>query len=65
MVKVVCTVGLSKYEMLNASFFEVEVQIDSTVLANGNPLFLRLKKAPDWVRNIKISPKKVDFVIIE
>jgi hypothetical protein len=65
MAKVTCTVGLSKYEILNGSFFEVEVQMDSTALANGKPLNLQLKKAPDWVKNIKIMPKKVDFVIIE
>lgn len=65
MVKVICTVGLSKYEMLDASFFEIIVQPDSADLAIGKPLSLQLQKAPDWVKNIKITPKKVDFVIIE
>jgi YbbR domain-containing protein len=65
MAKVICTVGLSKYETLNPNFFEIIVQVDSAALANGNSLPLLLKKSPDWIRDIKISPQKVDFVIIE
>lgn len=63
-VKVSCILGLGKYDDLSASDFELIADARGLDLAKTDKLLVKLKTMPTGVRNIKIIPRMIDFVIV-
>lgn len=60
------TVGLSKYETLQNDSFLVEVDLGQAIkLGPEKSVPLNLKGSPAWIKSPRISPKVVDYVIIQ
>lgn len=61
-IKLDCTVALSQYDLLEADKFVVEVDLKNIDFkTKNNTIAILLTQQPDWVRNIKFSPKSVEF----
>jgi len=65
-IKLECTVGLSFYSAVDASGFVLEVDLGEASSAGGkNTTPIVLKRAPDFVKNIRFTPKAVEFFIFK
>jgi hypothetical protein len=63
-VEVSYWVALNDYRKVRPGMFRAVADIDS-VLGNGtNKVQVRLEEAPELAKNIRISPEKVEFIII-
>lgn len=61
-IKLDCTISLSRYSSLDAENFVAEVDLKNIDLkTKNNTVAIVLTQQPDWVRNIKFSPKSVEF----
>ncbi len=61
-IKLDCTVALSLYAFLDADKFVAEVDLKKIDLkTKNNTVAIFLTQQPNWVRNIKFSPKSVEF----
>lgn len=61
-IKLDCTVTLSQYALLNADNFVAEVDLKNIDFkTKNNTVAILLSQQPNWVRNIKFSPKSVEF----
>lgn len=63
---VTCLVGLSRYEELNETNFVIQAdfgELEDLSQQNYVPLVLAVK--PEWVRSVDLSPKSVEFFIVE
>lgn len=61
-LKVLFTVGLSKFESIKASDFGASVDYNS-VVKDVNNLSVILYKKPEFIQGIRIVPEKVEFLI--
>ena len=61
-VKVLMNVSVSRYDKVKAKDFEVAVNY-SDVFNNSERVKLSLTKAPSYVRDIRIVPEEVEFLI--
>ncbi|MEZ4932623.1 MAG: hypothetical protein R2788_10945 [Saprospiraceae bacterium] len=60
------TVGLSNYENLQKDSFIVEVDLGQAIkLGPEKSVPLNLKGSPAWIKSPRVSPKVVDYVIIQ
>lgn len=65
-IRLTCSVGLSRYEELSASDFQLVVDLtEATSSGTKNTAPIILQKSPDYVENIKYSPLSVEFFIVE
>lgn len=61
-IKLDCTVALSLYALLDADKFVAEVDLKHIDFkTKNNTVAIQLTQQPNWVRNIKFSPKSVEF----
>ncbi len=61
-IKLDCTVALSQYAQLDADKFVAEVDLKNIDFkTKNNTVPILLPQQPNWVRNIKFSPKSVEF----
>jgi hypothetical protein len=61
-IKLDCTVALSNYASLDADKFVAEVDLKHIDLkTKNNTITIILTQQPTWVKNIKFSPKSVEF----
>ena len=61
-IKLDCTVALSQYSFLDAEKFVAEVDLKNIDFkTKNNTVAIVLTQQPNWVRNIKFSPKSVEF----
>ncbi|MBL7815241.1 MAG: hypothetical protein JNL70_09530 [Saprospiraceae bacterium] len=61
-IKLDCTVALSHYPLLDADKFIAEVDLKNIDFkTKNNTIAISLNIYPIWVRNIKFSPKSVEF----
>jgi len=61
-LKVLFTVGLSKFESIKPSDFGASVNYNS-IVKDVNNLPITLYKKPDFIQGIRIIPEKVEFLI--
>ena len=61
-VKVLFTVGLSRFETIKPGDFGVSVDYNSMV-DNANNLNILLYKRPDFIQGVRLNPEKVEFLI--
>jgi YbbR domain-containing protein len=61
-VKVLFTVGLSRFETIKPADFGVSVDYNS-VVDNVNNLDILLFKKPDFIQGVRINPERVEFLI--
>jgi YbbR domain-containing protein len=61
-VKILFTVGLSRFETIKPADFGVSVDYDSVVY-NLNNLDILLYKKPDFIQGVRINPERVEFLI--
>ena len=61
-VRLSCVVGLSRYNVISANDFYVEVDLKNTSLnTTNNTLPISIVSIPDSVKNVKCSPNAVEF----
>jgi YbbR domain-containing protein len=61
-IKLDCTVALSRYVQLNPNNFEAVVDLKSDAFnPKNNTVAIVLIKQPDFVRNVKFTPKSAEF----
>jgi YbbR domain-containing protein len=61
-VKVLFTVGLSRFESIKPADFGVSVDYNS-IVENATNLNIVLYKKPDFIQGIRLNPEKVEFLI--
>lgn len=61
-VKVIFTVGLSRFENIKSSDFGISVDYNS-IVHDINNLNINLYKKPDYIQNVRFNPEKVEFLI--
>jgi len=61
-VKVLFTVGLSRFEKIKASDFGASVDYNS-IVTDVNNLNITLYKKPEFIQGIRYNPEKVEFLI--
>lgn len=61
---VTCTVGLSKFDELKPTDIQLSINAYNINWDKTTKLPVIIKKRPNWVSNIKITPEYVDFVIV-
>ncbi len=60
------SVGLSKFESLRQDSFLVEADLSQAIKLGPNKnVPLNLKSYPSWVKSARVSPKVVEFVVIQ
>ena len=65
-IKIYCLVGLSKYEEVEESGFRVEVDLkDAKPGVENNAVPILLTKSPDFVNNVRFSPKSAEYIFIK
>lgn len=65
-IKIYCLVGLSKYEEVEESGFTVEVDLkDAKPGVENNAVPILLTKSPDFVNNVRFSPKSAEYIFIK
>lgn len=64
-VKVTFLVGLSKFDETSSTDFRIEVDTMPSFSDSESSARLILKKQPDYVRNIRIFPTRIDFLFVE
>jgi YbbR domain-containing protein len=61
-VKVLFTVGLSRFENIKSSDFGASVDFNS-IVKDANNLNITLYKKPEFIQGIRFNPEKVEFLI--
>jgi hypothetical protein len=64
-VQVICRVALSDYPKIDKTLFTVTADIDSARQHNVTRVKLQLGDKPAFVRNVRINPDKVEYIIID
>lgn len=64
-VQLVCRVGLSRYDDLYASNFEVVADFKNIDIRKAVSVPLTLLKAPNWVHLSGLQPSKADFLVVK
>ncbi len=64
-VNVVCAVGLSHFDEVDADDFEVVIDLNGVDLKRTNSLPLKVVKRPENVKLIAVQPDRVEFMIIK
>lgn len=62
-VEVVYVVGLSNFDKIDKTFFEVVCDYNVTKENNLNYLIPKIIGKPDYVKSFKVMPNKIDFLI--
>jgi len=64
-VSVACNVAVSKYFALKPDHFSIICDYNDLVMETSGKALVKLVKYPDFIGNIQIDPRKVDFIIIK
>ncbi len=62
-VKVTCSVPLSRFKGLSDDEFSVEITIESLDESISGILPVKLTKKPDWIDEVTISPESIEFIL--
>ena len=61
-IKLDCTVALSRYAQLSSANFVAEVDLKGAALNSmNNTVTIVLSQFPNFVRNVKFTPKSAEF----
>ncbi len=63
-IEITCQVGLSNFPKVQPQLFRAQVDFNESINGTGN-LTVNLTKQPDFVRSIKYSPRKVEYLILK
>jgi len=64
-VKIYYDVALKDFDKINASDFTVVPEFDNVDLPKVEKLYLKIVKKPDFVRNVRLEPARVEFIILK
>jgi len=64
-VKVSVQVAVKDYKKINSDLFNLEADLGSVFSNNENKLQVKVVSKPDFVRNLKISPERVEFIVFK
>lgn len=64
-VKVSFQVAVKDYKKINSDLFIIQVDIDNGLINEEKKLQTELVKFPDFVRNVKIYPERVEYIIFK
>lgn len=66
-IQLTCVVGLSHYDQIDAGDFEIIADLEGLRLQKEqrNTVLLQLTKYPEHVKNIRFSPKSVEFFLVK
>jgi hypothetical protein len=66
-VQLTCVVGLSRYNTLSAADFEITADVAGVTLHKDqrNTALLQLIRSPDYVSNVRFSPRSVEFFLLK
>lgn len=64
-VRVVFQVGLSRYSEVRSSDFSIEAEFDTSGAPTPGSLPLLLSHPPAFIRNVRVFPETVDYLIVE
>lgn len=62
-VKITCNVPLSRFKEINETMFSASVTLPNMDDVSGTSLPVSLNKKPSWMKNVKIDPDKIDFLL--
>jgi YbbR domain-containing protein len=62
-IEVICIVGLSDYESLNADEFEAVVDFREIDIFEQRKIKVKLERLPSYIRQIQFQPTSVDYII--
>lgn len=63
--KVSFQVAVKDYKKINSDLFIAQVDLDNKLTKNENKLKIELISAPEFVRNVKIFPERVEYIIFK
>jgi len=58
-------IAVDDFEKINEKSFIIEATIDSLKLLKGDELIPKVREKPDFVKNVTIKEKTIDYIIIE
>lgn len=61
--KVSCNIPLSRFKDLKEDDFEIEIDYSELEQNLNGSIFIHVTRKPDWVRNVTVSPSKIEFVL--
>jgi YbbR domain-containing protein len=61
-IKLLCSVGLSRFDQIKSSDFGIAVDYKS-ITADVNSLLITIYKQPEFIQNIRLNPERVEFLI--
>jgi len=64
-VNVSFQVAVKDYKKINSDLFIIQAKLEDEISMNENKLQVKLVSAPDYVKNIKIYPERVEFTIFK
>ena len=64
-VKVYYDVALKDYDKVNSSNFTIVPELNNVDLQKVKKLYLKVIRKPDFVRNVRIDPPQVEFIIMK
>ncbi|MBK7474615.1 MAG: hypothetical protein IPI11_00805 [Haliscomenobacter sp.] len=64
-VRIVFQIGLSRYSEVSSSDFSIEAEFDTAKTPTPGSLPLLLSRQPSFIRNVRIFPETVDYLIVE
>lgn len=64
-VSVVCNVAVSKYFALKPDHFSIICDYNDLIMETSGKTVIKLVKYPDFIGNIQIDPRKIDFIIVK
>ena len=62
-IQLICQVGLSNYEKLQANSFRAQVDYKEITQAEADKLKVELVKQPNFIRLVNFTPKTVEYLI--
>jgi hypothetical protein len=62
-VTVTCCMGLSRYKSVDPSQFVIAIDYNEIYNSKSNRFSIMLKRAPDYVFNIRMNPRSVELLI--
>lgn len=62
-VKVTYQVPISKYSKTDKNLFTISADFDKGTVSKNNFLQLTIARTPEYIRNVRIEPEKVEFIL--
>lgn len=62
-VKVVCSVPLSRFKELSKEMFEIQVPFEELEHNITGSFPIKLLRKPDWVQTVTLEPERIEFIL--